>query len=152
SSQRGGAIRSPREYRGVPRVSGSSRRMSTGIGDEASFSGFSRGGERFGGETESRGNGSDYGSRGGGIHTNGDDMSVSGSETVRSSGLGESSSIVSEVSSGGLPAPPLIPSGPLPAIGVIREYFLTGQQQHDLDHERRLTSDHMRRLNQVLAG
>ncbi|CBN77476.1 hypothetical protein Esi_0059_0111 [Ectocarpus siliculosus] len=126
--------------------------MSTGIGDAASFSGFSRGGERFGGETESRGNGSDYGSRGGGIHTNGDDLSVSGSETVRSSGLGESASIVSEVSSGGLPAPPLIPSGPLPAIGVIREYFLTGQQQHDLDHERRLTSDHMRRLNQVLAG
>lgn len=122
SSQRGGATtRSPREYRGVPRVSGSSRRMSTGIGDAASFSGFSRGGERFGGETESRGNGSDYGNRGGGIHTNEDDMSVSGSETVRSGGLGESSSIVSEVSSGGLPAPPLIPSGPLPAIGVIRE-------------------------------
>lgn len=32
------------------------------------------------------------------------------------------------------------------------QYFLTGQQQNLLDHERRLTADHMRRLNQVLAG
>lgn len=32
------------------------------------------------------------------------------------------------------------------------QYFLTGQQQNHLDHERRLTADHMRRLNQVLAG
>lgn len=32
------------------------------------------------------------------------------------------------------------------------QYFLTGQQQNRLDHERRLTADHMRRLNQVLAG
>lgn len=32
------------------------------------------------------------------------------------------------------------------------QYFLTGHQQNNLDHERRLTADHMRRLNQVLAG
>ena len=34
----------------------------------------------------------------------------------------------------------------------VPQYFLTRQQQKHLDHERRLTADHMRRLNQVLAG
>lgn len=32
------------------------------------------------------------------------------------------------------------------------QYFLTESQQRHLDHERRLTADHLRRLNQVLAG
>eukprot|EP00903_Cladosiphon_okamuranus_P014747 g13665.t1 len=77
---------------------------------------------------------------------------ASGNDAPLSGGTGETFSVVSEVSSGGLPAPPVLPSGPLPAIGTIREYFLTGQQQNRLNHERRLTADHMRRLNQVLAG
>jgi len=34
----------------------------------------------------------------------------------------------------------------------VPQYFLTRQQQNHLDHERRLAADHMRRLNQVLAG
>lgn len=34
----------------------------------------------------------------------------------------------------------------------VSQFFLTRQQQNRLDHERRLTADHMRRLNQVLAG
>lgn len=32
------------------------------------------------------------------------------------------------------------------------QYFLTEPQQRHLDQERRLTADHLRRLNQVLAG
>lgn len=34
----------------------------------------------------------------------------------------------------------------------VSQYFLTESQQRHLDHERRLTADHLRRLNQVLAG
>lgn len=43
-------------------------------------------------------------------------------------------------------SPTLLPYTPVP------QYFLTEPQQHHLDHERRLTADHLRRLNQVLAG
>lgn len=39
-----------------------------------------------------------------------------------------------------------------PVSSAALQYFLTGRQQQHLDHERRLTADHMRRLNQVLAG
>lgn len=39
-----------------------------------------------------------------------------------------------------------------PSNVLVPQYFLTGHQQNHLDHERRLTADHMRRLNQVLAG
>lgn len=108
----------------VPQGSRWSQRAATGIEGGASLGEFSRDDENNDGEVDRRGSGSDNGSDGvgggGGINSNRGGMSVSSSEPLNG-GIGETFSIVSEVSSRGLPAPPLIPSGPLPAIGTIRE-------------------------------
>lgn len=113
-SRRGGERSSPREYGSVPQVPTSHRRDVFGTRDEASVSGFSRGG----GSDGSR----DSGVGGGGVATNSNrSMSVSSSDGALSGGVGETSSVLSEASSRGLPAPPPIPSGPLPVIGTIRE-------------------------------
>lgn len=127
---------SPPEYVSVPQGSRLSQRAMTGVEDVASLSGFLRDGESNEGEIDRRGSGSDNSRDGGGdgcggdgcggggadsINNNREGMSVGSSEPLLSGGIGETFSIVSEVSSRGLPAPPLMPSGPLPAIGAIRE-------------------------------
>lgn len=43
-------------------------------------------------------------------------------------------------------------SAPCVVLHVPCQHFLTRQQREYVDHERRLTADRMRRLNQVLAG
>ncbi len=119
-SRRGGETSSPREYGSVPQVPRSHRREVFGTGDEASASGFSRGGESNGGESDGGRAGGGVGGGGGATNSN-RGMSVSSSGGALSGGVGETFSVFSEVSSRGLPAPPPIPSGPLPVIGTIRE-------------------------------
>ena len=91
---------------------------------------FARGGDSNGGEGSNgrgggRGGGRDTTGGGGGgggrRDSNRAGTTASGSDAPLSSGTGENFSVISEVSSGGLPAPPVLPSGPLPAIGTIRE-------------------------------
>jgi len=118
-SRRGGETSSPREYGSIPQVPRSHRREVFGTGDEVSVGGFSRGGESNGGESDGGRDGG-VGAGGGAINSN-RGMSVSSSDGALSGGVGETSSVFSEVSSRGLPAPPPIPSGPLPVIGTIRE-------------------------------
>lgn len=127
-SRRGSIPRSPREYGGVRRASSSRPQARPGTGDGASLTGFARGGDSHGGEGGSSSNGGggggDRGSEEGGggrRNSNGAGTIASSSDAPLSGGTGETFSVVSEVSSGGLPAPPVLPSGPLPAIGAIRE-------------------------------
>lgn len=119
-SRRGSTPCSPREYGGVPHLSSSRQRARQGVGDRVSLSGFARRGESNDGEGD---NGRDGGRGGddGGRNSNRAGTSARSSDEPLSGGTGETFSVVSEVSSGGLPPPPLLPSGPLPAIGVIRE-------------------------------
>ncbi|CAM9376100.1 unnamed protein product [Scytosiphon promiscuus] len=154
SSQREGTAStggSPRDRPGMLHEPTSSPRTAAGRVRAALYNRFPRRRNGNDGESASRRSGSKaiggVGGSVGGAHGNSNGTSVASSD-----GIGETFSVASEVSSGGLPPPPVMPSGPLPAIGVIGEYFLTGSQQQHLDHERRLTADHMRRLNQVLAG
>ena len=120
SFSRRGETPSPREYTSgssVPRESRSHQRER--LGTEASVGGFSRGGESNEGEGDGGRDGG-LGGGGGGINSN-RGMSVSSSDGPLSGGIGETFSVFSEVSSRGLPAPPPMPSGPLPVIGTIRE-------------------------------
>lgn len=124
------------------RTSTSSQRLS-GSGDIVSTTRGSFGehgnGDQDGG-SESRCSGSDSGGRSmassdgrRGTDTNSNTGSrsiVSSNDVPLSGGLGEVLS-VSETSSRGLPAPPIIPSGPLPAIGALREVrCLKGKLQY----------------------
>lgn len=124
-SRRGSIPCSPREYGGLRRMSSSKQQARPGIGDGTSLSGFIRGRDRNDGE--GGGGDGDCDREGGG----GGDVSrrnstragttASSSDAPLSGGTEETFSVFSEVSSGGLPAPPILPSGPLPAIGTIRE-------------------------------
>lgn len=112
-------------------MSSSRQQARPGIGDEASLSGFARGGDSNGGGGDNGrdggGGGGDRDGEGGGgggggrRNSNRAGTTASSSEAPLSGGTGETFSVVSEVSSGGLPAPPVLPSGPLPAIGAVRE-------------------------------
>lgn len=121
-SQRDGmASSSPRDQTGIPHEPRSSLRATSGSANAAPYSRFQRDRDRDSNDRESasRGSGSEdiRGVGGvGGVHRNDNGTSVTSSE-----GVSERFSVVSEASSGGLPPPPLMPSGPLPAIGAIRE-------------------------------
>lgn len=101
-----------------------------GTGDDGGFSGRSSRGSRgsiddgseSGGSRSETGSGSIPGDGGTGINTNSSRGSIisTNNDVPSSEGIGETSS-VSEGSSHGLPAPPVIPSGPLPAIGSLNE-------------------------------
>lgn len=129
-SRIGSAPCSPREYGGVRRKSSSRQQARHGIGLGASLSGCARGGDNNDGEGDrGRDGGGDGGdcdsesgrSGGGRGNNNVAGTTSSSSDAPLSGGTGETFSVISEVSSGGLPAPPVLPSGPLPAIGTIRE-------------------------------
>lgn len=120
SQHEGTTSSSPRDRPSIPHdTPRSSRRTTAERADAASYSTLPRDREMNDGEGASRRRESEAvsgvgGSRGVPRHSN--QTSVTSSD-----GIAETFSLVSDASSGGLPPPPPMPSGPLPAIGAIRE-------------------------------
>lgn len=127
SSRQGMATRSPREH-GVPQVSTSSLQRAGSERGEFLGGFYVGNGAVIDERRERRGSRSEGisvvggrgGGDGGGSSISGGSTSASSNDVPLSGGIGETLS-VSDGSSRGLPAPPIIPSGPLPAIGALRE-------------------------------